>query len=366
MRLPTTRRSSLPWLILVLLSGALSPGGAAQGRKPAPTAGPMLDQGTMSIETADFQLDLVRSSQTVAALRAKGAEPFDFTPGDLLVERSRDGYYHLGDIDLRVRTGTSGEWKHYSSAVARTAVTALPASSPVLAAADLAPTLPAGIPLQITRSWRLDRSRLVLRFELKNRTDQIVQIGALGIPMIFNNVLSNRSSRPGARQLRVLRPVHRGRRRLPAGHEAQRPRPGAARGARRPDALRSLQPDPESPPCAGVPAGAAAPAPQIFTDPTPRGTTFEGFFDWMVHSQAYAENEWKQARPWNPPTLLTLRPGESRSYGVAFVLSQDLRRHRCDALGQRAARGRRCPRLRAADRHRRAAVPEVRQETSRQ
>ncbi|HYY72299.1 MAG TPA: DUF5695 domain-containing protein [Candidatus Bathyarchaeia archaeon] len=44
---------------------------------------------------------------------------FDFTPGDLLIERSRDGYYHLGDIDLRLRPGTSGEWKNYSTALAR-------------------------------------------------------------------------------------------------------------------------------------------------------------------------------------------------------------------------------------------------------
>ncbi len=326
MRLPTTRRSSLPWLILVLLSGALSPGGAAQGRKPAPTAGPMLDQGTMSIETADFQFDLVRSSQTVAALRAKGAEPFDFTPGDLLVERSRDGYYHLGDIDLRVRTGTSGEWKPYSSAVARTAVTALPASSPVLAAADLAPTLPAGIPLQIIRSWRLDRSRLVLRFELKNRTDQIVQIGALGIPLIFNNVLSNRSL-DQAHASCVFYDPYIGE---DAGYlqvtrlNGHGPVLLAVPDGRTP--FEAYNPILNPRRAAGVPAGAAAPAPQIFTDPTPRGTTFEGFYEWMVHTQAFAEDEWKHARPWNPPTQLTLRPGESRSYGLAFVLSQDLRR----------------------------------------
>src|SRR5438270_6381784 len=53
----------------------------------------------------------------------------------------------------------------------------------------------------------------------------------------------------------------------------------------------------------------------IFGDLTPRGITFEGFYDWMVHSVAYAENEWKQAKPWNPPTQGTLAPGESKTYG---------------------------------------------------
>jgi hypothetical protein len=55
-----------------------------------------------------------------------------------------------------------------------------------------------------------------------------------------------------------------------------------------------------------------------FTDPTPRGITFEGFSEWMVHSQAYAENDWKKAQPWNPPTVLKLAPGESRTYGLKF------------------------------------------------
>ena len=63
----------------------------------------------------------------------------------------------------------------------------------------------------------------------------------------------------------------------------------------------------------------------IFTDPTPRGITFEGFYEWMVHSQAYAENEWKSAQPWNPPTALTLAPGESKTYGVKFLLSDSIR-----------------------------------------
>ncbi|PYT59068.1 MAG: hypothetical protein DMG46_10325, partial [Acidobacteria bacterium] len=153
----------------------------------------MLGEGYIDLDTPAFSLRLVRSSQTVAALKPKGAGDFDFTPGDLLVARSRDGYYHLGDIDLRLRTGDSGEWKSYSTALARTPLKSLPTTEQILAAADLAPTLPAEIPLQITRTWELEEGKLVLRFTLKNRTTQSVQIGALGIPMIFNNVLNERS-----------------------------------------------------------------------------------------------------------------------------------------------------------------------------
>ncbi|MGB8475113.1 MAG: DUF5695 domain-containing protein, partial [Candidatus Acidiferrum sp.] len=65
--------------------------------------------------------------------------------------------------------------------------------------------------------------------------------------------------------------------------------------------------------------------PVLFRDPTPRGITFEGFYDWMVHSKAYAENEWKSAVPWNTPTDVTLAPGDSKTYGLRFVLADSIR-----------------------------------------
>ncbi len=45
----------------------------------------------------------------------------------------------------------------------------------------------------------------------------------------------------------------------------------------------------------------------------------------MVHSRAFAENEWNKAEPWNPPTALTLRPGESKTYGLKFLVSDEIR-----------------------------------------
>jgi hypothetical protein len=291
---------------------------SAQKKPPAP--GPMLDQGTVDFDTPDFSLSLVRSSQTVAALKPKGADGFDFTPGDLLVARSNDGYYHLGDLDLRLRAGTSGDWRDYSTAHARKPVSALPTSGSVVASADLAPTLAADLPLEVKRTWAVDGGKLVLRFELKNKTAQPVQVGALGIPMIFNNVLNDRSLDEAhlkcsfydpyigedAGYLQVTRLNGHGPTLLvvPDGatpFEAYKP---------------ILSPEPRRSDGSGVP---------IFTDPTPRWVTFEGFYDWMVHSQAFAENEWKKAQQWNPPTLLMLASGESKTYGVKFILSDTIR-----------------------------------------
>jgi len=296
---------------------------SAQDRKPKepPKPGPMLDQGTMNFETPEFTLSLVRSSQTVAALKPKGANGFDFTPGDILVERSKDGYYHLGDLDLRLRKGTSGEWKSYSTAFARKPIKAVAASGKVLAAADLTPTLPADFPLQVRRTWGVEGGKLVLRFTLKNATSENVQIGALGIPMVFNNVINNRTLEQAHQACSFYDPY--------IGEDAGYLQVTRLNG-HGPALL--VVPDGKTPfeaynPILNPMRRRNDPGPaQIFTDPTPRGMTFEGFFDWMVHSQAYAENEWSKAQPWNPPTMLTLAPGQSKTYGVKFLVSPSIRK----------------------------------------
>jgi hypothetical protein len=281
----------------------------------------MLGQGFLNVETPDFTLSLVRSSQTVAALKPKGAGGFDFTPGDLLVERSQDGYYHLGDLDLRVRSGNSGDWKNYSTAVARAPVTVLPTSESVLASADLTPTLPSGVPLQIVRTWALEAGKLVLRFSLKNKTAENIQVGALGIPMIFNNVLNDRSLEQAHEVCSFYDPY--------IGQDAGYLQVTRLSG-HGPALL--VVPDGKTPFEAYSPLlskegarGSEHFPPPVFTDPTPRGVTFEGFYDWMIHSQAFAENEWKNASQWNPPTILTLAPGEAKSYAVKFLVSDSIR-----------------------------------------
>ena len=53
--------------------------------------------------------------------------------------------------------------------------------------------------------------------------------------------------------------------------------------------------------------------------------TFEGLYEWQFHTLAYAENEWKNVTPWNAPTSATLQPGETRTYGLRFVLAPSIR-----------------------------------------
>lgn len=259
-----------------------------------------LEQGIISLETPSFNLKLVKASQTVAALQPKSLPGFDFTPGDSLKVRSSNGLYQLGDLDLRLRIGNDGDWKRFSTAAVRKPIQALKVEGNILAAADLAATLPADIPLQIKRYWEVQNGKLVLRFELINKTGQKVEIGALGIPMIFNNILRG-----------TLDEVH-------ANNVFYDPYTGLDAGYLQVTRLNGQAPSMLVLPYGKTPFEAYNP---LLRDPTPRGADFEGFYEWMACSKAYAENEWKNAQPWNEPTSIILKPGESRSYGVQFILS---------------------------------------------
>ena len=290
---------------------------AQRERKAPPVPGPMLKQGYLTLDTPEFNVTLVKSSETIAALKPKSSAGFDFTPGDMLVARSQEGYYHLGDLDLRLRTDKDGAWRNYSTAYARQPVAPMPASGDVLAATDLTPTFGGDIPLRIVRAWTVTGGTLGLRFTITNKSSQPVEIGSLGIPMIFNNVISGRTLDEAhtvcsfydpyigedAGYLQVTRLNGHGPALIvvPESHtpfEAYRP------------ILNRRGPDHKI---------------EMFNDPTPRSMTFEGFYEWMVASGAYQQNEWKNAQPWNPPTTITLKPGETRVYGVRFLVSDSIR-----------------------------------------
>ena len=143
------------YILLGFLS-ALPPLATAQPPAVPPPAATATTNDFIEFTTPDFNLKLAAATQTIAALQPKGADGFDFTPGDQLTKRSGNGYFQLGDLTLRLRENNAGEWRSYSTAAERQPVIALPVSGNTLAAADLTPTLPDNCPLQITRTWALD------------------------------------------------------------------------------------------------------------------------------------------------------------------------------------------------------------------
>src|SRR5262249_52029874 len=59
-------------------------------------------------------------------------------------------------------------------------------------------------------------------------------------------------------------------------------------------------------------------------DASRRGQTFEGAFEWTVHSQAYAETDWKGVEQWNTPTSFTLPSRVGTGYGLRFLVADTI------------------------------------------
>jgi hypothetical protein len=264
-----------------------------------------LGKGYINLNTGSFQLKLVKSSQTVAGLTSNTDKDFDFTPGEVLDKRNRDGLYHLGDLNLRYRTGTATEWNKVSTAGKRADVTALEPGGNILAAADLSNTLPSDMPLNIKRYWEVSKGDLVLHFKIQNTSKEPVELGALGMPLTFNNIMQDKT----------LEQTH-------AHNVFYDPYIGKDAGYLQVTRLTGKGPVLLVLPYGNSPFEAYNP---LLDDPTPRGITFEGFYEWMTLSKAYAENEWKAADQWNTASSLILKPGEVHDYGLKFVLADSIR-----------------------------------------
>ncbi|KLT65342.1 DUF5695 domain-containing protein [Pedobacter sp. BMA] len=301
--LPCVIRLNRNIALILFISGLFSAMAFAQSpwqklSKQPSTLG--LEKGISTFDAGALTLRLVNSSQTVAGLQPKSTRNFDFIPADSLKVRSSDGLYHLGDINLRLRFSGESAWKSYSTAAKRHPVrnVVLPKT---IVAANLDATLPADIPLQITRIWEMKSGQLVLRFQIKNKTERFVEIGALGIPMIFDNILEGRT----------LEQTH-------ANNVFYDPYIGNDAGYLQVTRLSGQAPSLLVIPVKNTPFEAYNP---LNDDKTPRGIAFEGFYEWMVHSKAFAENEWKNANPWNIPTSAVIKPGETKNYALQLVVS---------------------------------------------
>ena len=280
---------------------------AAQAAKPV---------ATETYRTGSFTFALRRDSQTLARLSPTAFAAFDFTPSGRLAERQGDGFVHLGDLNLRLRTD-GGQWRDFASSAKRVPVRALPAEGAVLAAADITPTMGAGLPLKIVRQWANDDGAVVLRFLLTNTSADAVEIGGLGLPMVFDNIITDRSLQQAHAKASFVDPY--------IGQDAGYLQVTRLNGEG--PALLVL-PDGRTPLEAYRPIAEAGRAPKgdLFTDRTRRAQTFEGFYDWTVASAGFLDKEWKGGgEPWNAPTSIRLSPGESRTIGVRFVLSPTIR-----------------------------------------
>jgi hypothetical protein len=262
-----------------------------------------IDKGSKDFKLTNFNLSILNSSQTVASLKLKTDSKFDYTPDELLNKRDRDKFFHLGDLNISIKPVGSSDWKNYSSSTKRVDVKPI-IDKKSLAAANISAAL-GDIPLQVNRYWQNINGDLVLKFEIKNTTKSKYEIGALGIPMIFNNNLDWKN--------------------LDTAHMDNvffDPYIGKDAGYLQVNRLHGNGPSLLVLPYEN--AGFEAYNP-LNSDPTPRSITFEGFHEWVIHSKAYAETEWKGVEQWNTPTSTILKPGQSKSFAVRFVLAPSIK-----------------------------------------
>ncbi|KAF8807874.1 hypothetical protein BYT27DRAFT_7098273 [Phlegmacium glaucopus] len=269
-----------------------------------------LNNGFISFNTSIFSVQLVKDSQTLYSLKPQANNSnFDFIPMDQMTLRQGDGNYHLGDVTFRARLTESTTWMSGDTSSVRRAVIPLPAGGSILAAADLSPTLPSNSLLNITRQWVIQDNHLQLTLSVKNTQDKAVEIGALGLPLEFNNIFTNRTAAE-TNQLCSLFDPYVGQ---DAGYVQVTPLLGTL------------------PPLVVLPVGKSPLEgwrflPESTTAPPfYQSQTFEGLYEWQFHTLAYAQNEWAHVTPWNAPTSAVLGPGESRTYGIEFRLAPSIR-----------------------------------------
>lgn len=266
-----------------------------------------IGHGYSTFETDLFTLKLVKDSQTLASLKPKSNSGFDFSPFDYLYLRCDNGNYHVGDITFRYREDGAMTWTDGDTSAARKPVTAV-STSTGLAASNLAPTLPNSMPFNITRMWSTDDTgALIMSVEIENVASSAVELGSFGFPMEFNSIFTNRDNTEDVCSLTD-------------------PNIGMDGGYVRVTALLGT-----GPVLLVTPVGSTPFEAWRFLEENTATTlqyqsqTFEGFYSWDVLTEAYAENEWSDVTPWNPPSTKTLQGGESVTFALRFSLADDVR-----------------------------------------
>ncbi|KAF2644038.1 hypothetical protein P280DRAFT_223367 [Massarina eburnea CBS 473.64] len=264
-------------------------------------------QGYTTFKTSAFNGQVVKQSQTLASLRSASSN-FDFLPLDLISQLAANGVHHTGDITIRYRTSGTTAWTSIDSSTSRKAVTPLTTlGTNVVAGADIAATLGSNLPFKVTREWIAQGKDLALRFNITNTATSSIELGSLGLPIIINNIFTNRLATDTQDKCSLADPYIG----LQAGFVRVSPLKGtgnalavAPLGSTRFEAWRFLT---EQSGNFGY-----------------QGQTFEGNYEWQIHSLAWAENEWKSATPWNTATSKSLKAGEVYSVGVRFLLADSV------------------------------------------
>ncbi len=267
------------------------------GAKPSDAEGYLAD-GVTALTAGGFRLTLLKATGGAAGLAPVGSG-FNFLPGDRVASRSGPGYYYLGDCTFRLKDA-SGKWRAFSTSHNAAAARQIHSAGAV-SAYDLTDTVAGNCPVRVVRRWLVKDGHLLLRFTFYNPHRHAVTLGAFGAAMVFNNDLSGKT--------------------LNQAHDTcsfADPCIGEDGGYLQVTRLNGHGPALLVLPDHQTPLEAYRP---LYDDPTPRGVTFEGFYEWMCCTRAYIHHDWRGVQPWNPATERILQPGGSTDFTFRFATS---------------------------------------------
>ncbi|KAE8168637.1 hypothetical protein BDV40DRAFT_307297 [Aspergillus tamarii] len=269
----------------------------------------LANAASTTFNLTSFNGELAEDSGVLRSLRPTTDPLFDFGISGVFDSRNGDGNYHTGDISLKWRR--SGEetspWTEVSSAANRSIV---PVELPTdqgrseIARTDLSVVFAASGGLNVTRTWADYEGDLVLMFDIENDSDTAIELGGLSLPLEVNNIFTGREPEYVLQQCSFIDPYFG----LDAGYAQVRRLSGKG--------------------------------PNMVITPFAPGTRFEGWqfleeekghldyqswtyegnYAWLVHTEAYSQEDWGDATPWNEPSSRVIKPGESVPYGLRFTL----------------------------------------------
>lgn len=255
----------------------------------------------------NFVGTIAAGSGVLQSLRPASQSDFDFLPSDYFALRNDAGNYHTGDLTLEYRVDGNDTWASADSAQNRQSSVTVNASSNDLQQSSLDAVLSdASQYLSITRSWTNFGGDLALSFDIKNIYNRAIEIGSLGLPIEINNIFTNRTPDEVTARCSLADPSIG----LDAGYVQVTRLTGTGPNM----VITPLTNDTklEAWHFLSEPSGST----NYMT------TTYEGNYEWLVYSEAYAETQWQDAEPWNVPTSKTLQSGETLSVGLRFSIAQ--------------------------------------------
>jgi hypothetical protein len=264
--------------------------------------------------TGDFMIGVLGQKGTLSYIHPDLFDnAFSFTVNDTWPRnRTQPQYHSTGDITLRIRPANSTDANAtFSTTDAYQGPARVVSVADSLIAYDVTSLLVPGHGLNITRIYRQandSEGGFIIQISLTNIHSYAQQLGALGMSMVFNNDWTKLNlsataqhcsfTEPNIGQdgawVKVTRITGEGHILLVLPSE---------RGGM--NAWRPLQ-----------------------TDPTRRGGTFEGFYEYTFLADAYRANEWNEVpdeRLWAPTESSILQPGATVIYGLRMRLLPNVR-----------------------------------------